>query len=318
MLIYSFRASIQIDLYIFGWFYLGDVGKNYHHYKSMGFLRNWKKSHFYLWDYSPWSKIYRHCCSKWRSRYCPKNILGHEHTIIEKEQEMLKNVSIEKPWLSPFCWVHGDEHISRFIDAHLDQNLPILDMQANYWRKDIEFGHWRVKMISMKSNNFSNNMCQKPIFRWTPQVKSHIRIVKRVFCTTKTIFIPLSGFFSMFKIWPFTILIALELPESMTLLQFIIKCSGIVDIKQIETWKATSKIYHSHLYRTIAACHDFGRVCFGKYTQRPVVLDVDIFNHEILKVFWTSMMSRQPPISYVPGHMGLQPLIDKCKNRENR
>ena len=112
----------------------------------------------------------------------PKNILGHEHTIIEKEQEMLSKMLHRKAMIKPvLLGYHGDEHISRFIDAHLDQNLPILDMQAKLLKE-------RHRIWALTSQDDINEIkqlfqtiCAKSLYRrWTPQVKSHIRIVKRV------------------------------------------------------------------------------------------------------------------------------------------
>ena len=51
MLIYSFRASYpNIDLISSVDFYLGDVGKNYHHYKSMGFFKKLEEKAIFIYE----------------------------------------------------------------------------------------------------------------------------------------------------------------------------------------------------------------------------------------------------------------------------
>ncbi len=326
MLIYSFRASYpNVDLISSVDFYLGDVGKNYHHYKSMGFFKKLEEKAIFIYEIIAHGQRYIGIVAANDVQdIAQKNILGHEHTIIEKEQEMLSKMLHRKAMIKPvLLGYHGDEHVSRFIDAHLDQNLPILDMQAKLLKE-------RHRIWALTSQDDINEI--KQLFKlYVPKAyiadghhrsKVTSELLKKSFLHdedgTKHPAL-LAAFFNVQDLTIYDFNRVVELPESMTLLQFIIKCSGIVDIKQIaKPEKPTSK-YTIHIF--IEQCWyamTWKESVLEKYTQRPVVLDVDIFNHEILEgILDIDDVKTATCISYVPGHMGLQPLIDKCKSRKS-
>lgn len=325
MLIYSFRASYpNFDLISSVDFYLGDVGKNYNHYKSIGFFKKLTDKAIFIYRIDAHGKAYTGVvAANDLDDIKKKNILGHEHTILEKEQEMFSKMLLRKAMIKPVLLGYKPTaDIVQFMEEFISINTPIIKLNTKQMKEKHTI--WaitdRTEIEAFKSL-FRQQINVAYIADGHHRAKVTTDLLKKSFLQdedgTKHPAL-LSAFFPIEELSIYEFNRVVEIPDYMTLVNFIVRCSAIFDITPLQNEAKPASKYSIHLYMD----HCWYALAWkdqvlDKYRMQPVVLDVDIFNHEVLEaILGIEDIKAASTVSYVPGHLGLSALVEQCKHRK--
>lgn len=325
MLIYSFRASYpNFDLISSVDFYLGDVGKNYNHYKSIGFFKKMPEKAIFIYRIHAHGKVYNGVvAANDLEDIKKKNILGHEHTILEKEQEMLSKMLLRKAMIKPvLLGYHPTEEVLNFINDFTSIHSPIIQLQPNNLKeKHLIWAITERKEIEEFKSLFREHIKVAYIADGHHRSKVTTNLLEKSFLQdedgTKHPAL-LSAFFPMDELSIYEFNRVVEVPEHLTLVNFIVRCSAIFEILPLKEAKKPQSKYHIHLYMDHCWYElKWKDQVLDKYRMQPVILDVDIFNHEVLEsILDVEDIKTASTVMYVPGHLGLNALVDQCKHRK--
>lgn len=323
MLIYAFTASYpNTDLITSVDFYLNDAGKNHTRYKSIGFFKKLNSKGIFIYRIQAQGKVYDGIVAASDLKdIAHKNILGHENTIIEKEQEMLSKMLQRKAMIKPVLLGYPSHaKIDLFIQRFQENNQPFLSLNAK--QKNEIHQIWAITSVSDLAEIkeiFKVLVPKAYIADGHHRAKVTSELLEKSFLkdedTTKHPAL-LSAFFPMHMLTIFEFNRVVTLPENMSLVQFIIHCSRLAEMQPLDGMsKPSSKYCLHHFIDHKWYVFKWREHILDKYLTQPIILDVDIFNHEILEtILGVEDVKTATNITYIPGNQGLNAIVEHCKN----
>lgn len=325
MKIYPFRASYpNAELISSSDAFLGAVSKEYINYKNAGFFITRKKKALFIYRITGKQTFTGIIAGNDISDLENNKILGHEHTITEKEQNMLSLMLHRKAMIKPVLLAYASStEIDNFISGYINNSVPEYSIELSnpteshsFWAVDKEEDIITIKRL------FNEHIPRAYIADGHHRASVTARLVKKKYLHDHDDDIHpglLCAFFPFSDLTIYDFNRVVQLPDLMSTTRFMAHLSIYFDISPAVIPTKPVKKHQLTLYinQEWYILH-WKESVLGLYSERPMVLDVDLFNDVVLKAILNiSDIKSANDIKYVEGICGLDGLMAASKNPSN-
>lgn len=322
MKIYPFRASYpNAELISSADAFLGAVSKEYINYKNAGFFIKRKQKALFIYRITGKQTFTGIIAGNDISDLEDNKILGHEHTITEKEQNMLSLMLHRKAMIKPVLLAYtSSREIDNFIGGYINNSLPEYTIELSnpteshsFWSVDKEEDINTIKRL------FNEHISRAYIADGHHRASVTARLVKKKYLQDHDDDIHpglLCAFFPFSDLTIYDFNRVVQLPDYMSTTRFMALLSMYFDISPAVIPTKPVKKHQLTLYlnQEWYILH-WKESVIGLYNERPMVLDVDLFNDYVLKnILNISDIKSATDIKYVEGVSGLDGLMAAAKN----
>ncbi|MBK8628107.1 MAG: DUF1015 domain-containing protein [Saprospiraceae bacterium] len=320
MKIYPFKASYpNLDLIASPDSFFDNVSKEYINYKSAGFFEKTDQKAIYIYRISALKTYTGIICSNQISDIEDGNILGHEHTITEKEQSMLSLMLMRKAMIKPVLLAYeGHQAIDEYINQFINTNASILTITLNNDTESHEL--WAIKDkndIAQVKSLFSSHIPRSYIADGHHRSAITARLVKKKYLHDLDdkkhpgllcAFFP----FSDLKIYDFCRVVDFSTQMSDT--KFMASLSTYFDILPLREVTKPEEKYQLTMYIHNEWYSLRWKQSVLGHNQQSLLLDVDLFNQHILNdILGIKDIKKATEISYIEGVASIDVLYQAVK-----
>lgn len=290
MKIYPFKASYpNLDLIASPDSFFQAVSKEYTNFRNAGFFETSSGKALYIYRIEGVNTYTGIIGSNEISDIEEGKILGHEHTITEKEQTMMSLMLMRKAMIKPVLLAYeGHSKIADFISKHTTDKEPILDLKLSLQGERHKL--WAInntKDIEEIKKLFAKHIPKAYIADGHHRAAITARLVKKNYLHDHDddkhpgllcAFFP----FSDLTIYDFSRVI--DFSSKMTETRFMASISKYFDIQLTDAYtKPTKKNQLTMLMANEWYLLEWKSAYLKNKNKKTVVLDVDMFNDFVLK-----------------------------------
>jgi uncharacterized protein (DUF1015 family) len=322
MKIYPFSASYPNgELISSADAFFSAVSKEYTNYKNAGFFINQSKKAFFIYRITGIQTFTGIIAGNDISDLDDNKILGHEHTIIEKEQNMLSLMLLRKAMIKPVLLAYtASLEIDHFIESFISKSIPEYSIELS--NPDEQHTFWAIdedEEINVVKNLFKIHMPRAYIADGHHRASVTARLVKKKYLHDHDNDIHpglLCAFFPFTDLTIYDFNRVVQLPEYMSTTRFMAQISTCFDILLADQPIKPVKKHQITLYINQEwYILNWKESVTGKYSDRSLLLDVDLFNDYVLKdILNIADIKSATEIKYVEGVAGLDSLMSAAKN----
>lgn len=321
MTINPFKASYpNKDLLASPDSFFNTVSKEYANYKHAGFFKASHQKALYIYQISGTKTYTGIIASNDIIDLTNHKILGHEHTINEKEQEMLRLILHRKAMIKPVLLAyHGHESINHFITTYVSKNEPFFEiaLDANHEKHSL----WEVNNasdIAFIQTLFAHHVPNAYIADGHHRAAITSRLVQKNYLTDhEDIVHPglLCAFFPFDDLSIFDFSRIVDFSNKMTATKLIARLSKYFEFVPLTEAKKPDQKHHLSLYLQ----HEWYLLqwrpfVINTHQNDVVILDVDLFNQYILReILDINDIKSSKEVKYLEGIVPIQELMSMVK-----
>ena len=319
--IYPFSASYpNAELISSADAFFGAVSKEYIQYKNAGFFIKRKKKALFIYRITGKQTFTGIIAGNDISDLEDNKILGHEHTITEKEQNMLSLMLLRKAMIKPVLLAYVSSiEIDNFIGSFISNSLPEYTIElTNPTERHIFWAVDKDEDIHMIKSLFKEHIPKAYIADGHHRSSVTARLVKKKYLHDHDNDIHpglLCAFFPFSDLTIYDFNRVVQLPDHMSTTRFMAHLSIYFDISPaIIPSKPVTKHQLTLYINQEWYILNWKESVIGIYNDKSKVLDVDLFNDYVLKnILDISDIKSATEIKYVEGVSGLEGLMGAAK-----
>lgn len=322
MKIYPFKASYpNMDLIASTDSFFDNVSKEYINFKNAGFFDKSNEKAVYIYRIIG-SKTYTGIiCSNDISDLENGKILGHEHTITEKEQTMLSLMLLRKAMIKPVLLAYeSHQAIEEYIDFYTQNHKVLLSIPCN---KQSEIHQlWAIndkKELKKIKTLFDQFIPKSYIADGHHRSAITTKLVKKKYLQDlddKRHPGLLCAFFPFSDLTIYDFCRVVDFSARMSATKFMAALSEYFEITPNDTMQKPAEKHHLSMYLNSEWYRLQWKKTILKVNQKNTLLDVDLFNEYVLKqILSITDIKLADEVTYIEGVADVEVLYQATKSQ---
>ncbi|MBC7884790.1 MAG: DUF1015 domain-containing protein [Saprospiraceae bacterium] len=323
MNIYPFKASFpNIDLIASPESFFETVSNEFPNFMNSGFFTSMNEEAIFIYRIYGKRSFTGIIASSALSDIEDKKILGHEHTINEKEQAMMQLMLLRKAMIKPVLLAYEEkQEINGFVENYIKNRVPFFVMDLSVQNE--KHSLWDVTdriQIEEIQHLFNNYVKKSYIADGHHRASVTAKLVRKKYLHDDSAHPGLLSVFFPFRdleILDYNRIVNLSL--KMSKVKFLAFLSSVMDIEPLKTASKPTKKHEI----TMQLDHEWYLLkwkekVFLSVSDNKVVLDVDLFNQFILQdILHIHDIKTTSDVMYVEGVLGLEDLEERIRKNND-